>query len=130
MAEGDTGVNALIGDVVTVLTSGTMVGPILGGAVAGYLEGGSSDDAVRVGAYSGIIALVPFLLFALFVSAFLGFAGAGFMGMDHGIFGFDAGLGAFPMVFIIGLALVYVVGLSSLGGWLGNYLKYDTDIGS
>lgn len=130
MAEGDTGVNALIGAVVTVVASGTMVGPVVGGAVAAYLEGGSRDDGLRVGVYSGLIALVPFLLFAAFAVSMLGLMGGGFMGPGHGMFGLGFAFGSVAFLFVLLFWLVYVLGLSALGGWLGNYLKYDTDIGT
>jgi len=129
MAEGDTGVNALIGAVVTVVASGTMVGPLLGGAVAGYLEGGSRDDGVRVGLFSGLVALVPFLVFAAFAASLLGFVGGGFVGPGHGMFGLGFGLESAAFLFVLLFWLVSLLGLSALGGWLGNHVKYETDIG-
>ena len=79
MAEGDTLVDALIGGVVSIVLSFTALSPILGGAVAGYLQGGDRGAEIRVGAYAGLVAAVT-------------------------------------------------IGLSALGGWLGNYVKYDTDV--
>lgn len=127
MAEGDTFVNALIGAVVNAI-AGALIpfGPVVGGAVAGYLQGGSREDGLKVGALAGAIALVPmFLLLLLFgglIFAILAGTGAG-AGIPFVAGGF--GIIAF-FVFIFGA--VYVIGLSAVGGLLGNYVKYDTDV--
>lgn len=125
MAEGDSLLNAAIGAVATALLSGFVpFAPVFGGAIAGYLEGGERNDGLRVGLISGLIGLVFaavlfVLAFVVFV-VFLGFAGAprafGAMGL---------------LVFVVGglFGAVYIVGLSALGGWLGNYVKTDTSIG-
>jgi Ca2+-binding RTX toxin-like protein len=130
MAEGDTGINALIGAVATVLLSGFVpFAPALGGGIAGYLQGGSRNDGIRVGVVSGAIALVPaillgFLFFGLFTTIFVGGAMGGMGGMPLGIPAFGGVFFLFAAVF----GAVYLVGLSAVGGWLGNYVKYDTDI--
>lgn len=129
MAEGDTWVNALIGGIVTVVTSGFVpLAPILGGAVSGYLEGGDSDDGLRAGVYAGLIALVPFVLFVVFLSSFLGAIGFGFGMMGPGMFGIGGGLTVMFVLVALVFGLFYVVALSAVGGWIGNYVKYDTDI--
>ncbi len=131
MAEGDTWVNALIGGVVTLVTGGFVpFAPVLGGAIAGYLDGGTREDGLRVGAFAGLIALIPFVLLMFFISSFLGAIGFGFgmMGGGPRMFGLGAGIGAVFILFILIFAAVYVVGLSAVGGWLGNYIKYDTNI--
>lgn len=131
MGEGDTLVNAVIGGIVTLMTGGFVpFAPVLGGAIAGYMEGGTRDDGLRIGAYAGLIALIPFVLLMVFVSSILGAIGFGFgmMGGGPHMFGLSAGIGAAFMVFVLFFGAVYVVGLSALGGWLGNYVKYDTDI--
>jgi len=127
MAEGDTLVNALIGAVAGVIAGSVLpFGPLLGGVAAGYLEGGTRSDGLRIGLYAGLIALVPLLLGGLALVSFLGLFAIG-VGPDGFAFG-AIGL-LFLIVFFVG-AFVYVVGLSAAGGWLGNYIKYDTDIGS
>ena len=133
MAEGDTWVNALIGGIVTIVGAGFVpFVPILGGGLAGYLEGGDRNDGLRVGVYSGLIALVPFFLFAILLSGFVSMMGVGFMdmGMGPGFFGLAGGFTIVAIVFALIFGLIYVVGLSALGGWLGNYVKHDTNIGS
>lgn len=127
MNEGDTLANALIGAVVSVF-AGSIVpfAPLFGGAVAGYLEGGDRSDGFRVGLLSGFIALVP-IVFLWFIV--VGVIGAFLLGVGPGSGGFS--LGVFSLAFLAFgflFALVYVVGLSAAGGWIGNYVKYDTDI--
>lgn len=105
--------HALVGAVVTVVTSFVPFAPVLGGAVAGYLQGPDTGTGTRVGAVSGLIASVP--LAALFVVLFT------VMSFGSAVSGEIAG----PMfvVFLAGTVLlfaaVYTVGLSAVGGYLG-----------
>ena len=128
MEEGNTVVNALVGGVVTVvLTAFVPFSPLFGGAVAGYLEGGDRSDGIRVGAYAGAVAFVPgvavgLLVFSLVSAVFLG----GYTGLE-GVLALSV-LSVIGLVFVVAVALLTVVGLSALGGWLGNYVKYDTDV--
>jgi hypothetical protein len=126
MAEGDTAINALIGAVVGIVLSFVPFSTVLGGAVAGYLEGGDRADGLRVGAFAGVVMLVPIFLFAMFFGG-LFFAAGGMMLPPNAM----GASGAFAMValfFGLVIALVYTVGLAALGGFLGNYVKQDTDI--
>jgi hypothetical protein len=124
MGEGDTWINALIGAVVTVITSFTGVSPVIGGVVAGYLN---RRDGVKVGALSGIVASIP-LLGLLFlvgsVFAFLPFAGPGMMNGPGALFGLA---GFVVVVFAFVVALLYAVALGALGGYIGQYL-YQEDV--
>lgn len=123
MNDGNTPVNALVGGVAAVVLSMVPLSPVLGGAVAGYLQGGSSSDGLRVGVLAGVVAAVPFavggLAFLLWGAFLVGFGGAGHLGS------------AFVLALVV-LTLVasaaYTVGLSAAGGWLGNYVRYDTDL--
>jgi hypothetical protein len=126
MAEGDTLTNAVLGAVVSVvLTPLVPFAPVVGGMVAGYLEGGDRDAGLRVGAISGGVALVPLFVFGvLLANVFLFFL--------SGAFGVPRAVGGFGLVALVVLtlfAVVYTVGLSAGGGWLGNYVRYDTDVG-
>lgn len=124
MEEGNTLVNALVGGVASVVLSFVPLSPLLGGALAGYLEGGSRNDGIRVGVYAGLVAAVPFLFFGV---AFLLLWGSALIGMGPR----PATSFLFVIVFVLfGLVAgaLYAVGLSAAGGWLGNYVRYDTDL--
>lgn len=137
MGEGDTLINALIGAVVTVILTFTIFSPILGGGIAGYLQNGTREEGARVGAISGVIAAVPVLALAfLFGGLFLTGSMLGFGGMMGGSVGMmDGGIGvprAFGILVLFGLvwALVWTIGLSALGGYLGAYIATETDVGA
>ncbi|GGK81600.1 DUF5518 domain-containing protein [Haloarcula sebkhae] len=126
MGEGDTFVNAVIGAVATALLSGFVpLAPLLGGGLAGYLEGGKRADGVRVGFLSGVIGLAISLVFFVVVFVFLA-ALLAFVPDALGVFG---AMGLFVLVLGTLTTAAYFLGLSALGGWLGNYVKYDTTIG-
>ena len=121
MAEGDTLLNAVIGGIASIVLSFVPFSPVLGGAVAGYLHGGDRGTGVRIGVYAGVVAAIPLaLLLFVAVAVFGVFAMGG-----------RPGGGAILVVFFLFAAVVVagiIVGLSALGGWLGNYVKYDTDL--
>ncbi|EMA21148.1 MULTISPECIES: DUF5518 domain-containing protein [Haloarcula] len=126
MEEGDTFVNAVIGAVATALLSGFVpLAPLLGGGIAGYLEGGERDDGVRVGFLSGVIGLAISLIFFVVVFVFLA-AFLAFVPEALGVFG---AMGLLVLALGTVMTAAYFLGLSALGGWLGNYVKYDTTIG-
>ncbi|NHX38998.1 MULTISPECIES: DUF5518 domain-containing protein [Haloarcula] len=127
MAEGDTLVNAIIGAVATALLSGFVpLAPLLGGGIAGYLEGGERDDGVRVGLLSGVVGLAISLVFFMVVFVFLA-AFLAFVPEALGVFG---AVGLLVLVLGTVMTAAYFLGLSALGGWLGNYVKHDTTIGN
>lgn len=112
----NTALNALIGGVVSMVTAAFLgpFSPVVGGGVAGYLEGGETDDGLKVGAFAGLVALVPLLLLVpivLFVIPFVG---------PRGGIAF-----AFAAVFGLSVLGAFVVGFSALGGVLGAYLKRE-----
>jgi hypothetical protein len=112
---GNTYLNALIGAVATVLLSFTGISPVLGGAAAGYLEGGETSDGLRVGAISGAIASLP-ALGLLFLILFL-IPVAPEPGVVIG--------GGVLLLGIVALVFGYVVALSAIGGVIGAYAKRE-----
>ena len=122
MAEGDTLTNAVVGGIASILLAFVPFSPVLGGVVAGYLQGGDRGTGLRVGAYAGVVAAIPLVLFLLFGSLLAGvvLAGDALLGVGT-VFGF----GFFVLIVVGGL---YTVALGAVGGWLGNYVKYDTDL--
>lgn len=122
MGQGDTLLNAVIGAVVSVILAFLPFSPLLGGGVAGYLQKGSREDGLRVGAISGLITMLPlFVIGSLFGGALLPL-----IGIDPAA---AFGVAAFLMV-VIGFVLLYTVALAAIGGYIGVYLATETDIGS
>ena len=109
--------NALIGGVVGLVLSFIPFSTVLGGAVAGYLEGGDSTSGAKVGALAGLVAFVPFILLiagVLFFVPVITIPGSG----PRAPLGFLV----FVLLLLVFVA-VYIVGFSALGGVLGVYVK-------
>jgi hypothetical protein len=106
-------VSALLGAVVTVVTSFLPVAPIFGGAVAGYLHDAGTDRGTRVGAVSGVFASLPLAALYLFVLTVFVF-GSITTGEVAGPTFVAVLIGA---VFL--LVVLYTVGLGALGGYVG-----------
>jgi len=121
-------VNALLGGIAAVVLAFLPFSTVLGGALAGYLQGPDTGEGLRVGALAGVVAVVPFaLLFVLFGGVMLAFVPFGMgMGMDPrvGVFG---AFGVVLFLLFLLLGLVYTVGLAALGGVLGAYLNRELD---
>ena len=117
MAERSRALNALIGAAVTVVLTFIPFSSVLGGAVAGYLQGGEVGEGVRVGALSGAFAAVPMLVLVFFLGSVLSL---GMMGAAGPRMVFAGGL---VLVFGVLFALLYVVGLSAVGGAVGAAVK-------
>ncbi len=115
-SNSNTFIHALIGAAVTFVLSFSGISPILGGAIAGYLE---KKDGWYIGAISGAMATVPILLAVLFV----GFVIAGFLtAIAEGMAGILVVLAFLGMVlFVAG----FVIALSALGGFLGVKMRED-----
>jgi hypothetical protein len=121
-------VNALLGGIAAVVLAFLPFSTVLGGALAGYLQGPDTGEGLRVGALAGVVAAVPFaLLVFLFGGMMLAFVPFGMgMGMDPrvGVFGT---VGVLLFLLFVVVALVYTVGLAALGGVLGAYLNRELD---
>ena len=105
--------HALLGAVVTVVTSFIPFSPLIGGAVAGYLHNEGAGRGTRVGLISGIFASLPLAAVFFFMFTIMSFGS-----LTTGEF-------AGPMFviimigFILLVAAVYILGLSAVGGYLG-----------
>jgi hypothetical protein len=121
-------VNALLGGIAAVVLAFLPFSTVLGGALAGYLQGPDTGEGLRVGALAGVVAVVPFaLLFFLFGGVMFAFVPIGMgMGMDPrvGVFGV---VGVSVLLLALVAGLVYTVGLAALGGLLGAYLNRELD---
>lgn len=108
-------IHAVIGAVAGTVLSFIPLSPLLGGAVAGYLEGGETDTGLKVGGIAGIIMLIPFVFIGMFIMMFL-------LGFGPG--GSVIAFGAVAVVMFL-VSAFYTVGLSIVGGYLGIYLKNE-----
>lgn len=115
-------VNALLGAVVGVVFGFIPFSTVIGGGVAGYLQGPDRSAGVRVGAFAGVLMTIPLALVVLL--------GVGFFTLVSVSSGGGAGLPGLVVVVAITLlvvlvASVYTIGGAALGGYLGAYLKGD-----
>lgn len=117
MVSGRTVVHALVGAIVGVVLSFIPFSTVLGGAVAGFLEGPDGRRGAAAGALSGAIAFVPIAGLFLLVLAILGFGVSAAAVPLEGV-----ALAAVAMAVASMIALLYTVGLSIVGGYLGAYL--------
>jgi hypothetical protein len=112
----------VLGGIVSIVTAFVPFSPVLGGALAGYLQ---REDGARVGAYAGVVAAVPLVLIGGFLLAFLPvFAGFVSMAGPRGPMGGGILLW-FGGVVVLLFAVGYTVGLSALGGVLGVYVREE-----
>jgi hypothetical protein len=124
MSKTDTLRNAVIGAVVTVVLAFTAVSPAIGGAVAGYLQREPPKRGARVGALSGAIASIPFLLvLAVGVAVFFGTSPVGGFGAPGAV---ELGI---ILLLIVPLGTLWNVGLSAVGGYVGAYIRVDSGPG-
>lgn len=120
MTSGRTLVSALVGAVVGVVFSFVPLSTVIGGAVAGFLEGPDVRRGALVGALAGLITFLPL---------------AGIAVLVLGAFGVGLSVAAIPaegvalVAFVLTVALfavfVYTVVFAALGGYLGAYLARE-----
>ncbi|WP_137288270.1 DUF5518 domain-containing protein [Natronorubrum halophilum] len=110
--DSNTVFNALLGGLAGIVLSFLPGSTLLGGAIAGYLEGGDPADGLRVGALAGVVMLVPFVVFGFLASMF-------FLGVGSSVSMFGVVLLAVLVV------AVYAVGLSILGAVFGIYVRNE-----
>ncbi|MFC6719683.1 DUF5518 domain-containing protein [Natrialbaceae archaeon GCM10025810] len=107
-------VNAVIGAAVSLLLSFIPFSTVLGGLVAGFLEGSDVGDGAAAGALSGAIAFLPMAAFAF---AILAFVGVGVVANAVPLSGLLAVI--LVVAFVTTMIFAYTVGLALLGGVLG-----------
>lgn len=103
-----TGANAIVGAVVTVVTSFVPLSPILGGVVAGYLQRNDRRTGATAGALSGLAVTLPMtVLFGFLV------VGLATVSLDIAL------LAGVVMLIALLVTGIFTVALSALGGYLG-----------
>lgn len=124
MNKTDTLRNAVIGAVVTIVLAFTAISPVIGGAVAGYLQREPPMRGARVGAISGVIASIPFLLvLVLGVAVFFGTSTTGGFGVPGAV------ELAVILLLIVPLGVLWNAGLSAVGGYVGAYIRANPGSG-
>ncbi|MEF8788608.1 MAG: DUF5518 domain-containing protein [Haloarculaceae archaeon] len=119
MVERDELRNAAVGAVVTVVLSFTGFSALLGGGIAGYLQGEPPKRGARVGALSGAIAVLPVVL-VLVLGFVLVLGQPAALGVPGGVELAVILFVMFPLLFAV------IIGLSAVGGYLGGYLRTET----
>ncbi|MWV41835.1 DUF5518 domain-containing protein [Natrialba sp. INN-245] len=120
MVSSRTLIHAVIGAIVGIVLSFIPFSTVLGGAVAGFLEGPDTREGAIVGALAGAITFLPVAAFALLAFVLVGFG--------FGVSGAPAGGFAFVLFLILvgtTALLLYTVGVALLGGYLGAYLANE-----
>lgn len=107
-------INASIGGSVGIVFSFVLFSPVIGGGVAGYLEGTDTRDGLLTGAVSGLIMLIPLIFIGFFIAVLM----VGMVGGPVYLLGF---FGSFVLL----LVALYTVGLGALGGFLGAYIRRE-----
>lgn len=105
-------INGLLGGFAGIFLSFIPFAAILGGVLAGYLEGGQPQDGLKPGAIAGLVMFLPVTFISFFLLFILGMAGT------------PAAIGVLGIVILLFSAL-YSIGSGVLGGYLGVYLKNE-----
>ena len=105
-------INAIIGGVAGIVLSFIPLSTLLGGAISGYLDGGTPENGFKIGALAGLFMFLPFAFLGFLLLSIFDFIGV------PAIFSF---LGLFVLV----VSAAYTIGLSAIGGYLGVYFKNE-----
>ncbi|WP_267162039.1 DUF5518 domain-containing protein [Halovenus salina] len=108
--------NAIRGGVVTAFFSFVGISAVVGGALAGYLEGGGSDRTTTVGAVAGLLPALPALVIGLFTVVGL-YSGLQDIGQTGPMV---AGVGG--ILFGVLIYAGFNATLGALGGYVGGRL--------
>lgn len=106
---------AFLGGCVGILLSFLPFSTVVGGAVAGYLDGGGYIAGAKVGGLAGGVAFVPFAFGLGFVFVWLPAITGLHLGDEPALW--------VRVLVTVGLAAVYTVGFGSSGGLIGAYVK-------
>jgi hypothetical protein len=103
----------VIGAIVGALLGFVPFSPALGGAVAGYLDPNPTASGLGAGLLAGVFAALPVFVITIFGSVGLA------VGLPNGV--------VVPATVVVAvgifLSLVYLVGLSALGGYVGGRFR-------
>ncbi len=103
-------VYALVGAVAAVLLSFVPFSTVIGGALAGYLNG---EEGLSTGAWTGLFAALPLVLLAVVV-------GLGSAMLPEPLVQITGSVFVVILLFVV---LLYSVVPAALGGWLGAELS-------
>ncbi|ARS89699.1 DUF5518 domain-containing protein [Natrarchaeobaculum aegyptiacum] len=120
MSTHGTLVHAIVGAIVGILLSFIPFSTVIGGAVAGFLEGPNHRDGALAGALAGAITFLPAAGIALLALAFVGF-GTAFAAIPIE----GAAVLFVGVVLAFATILIYTVGLALVGGFLGAALARE-----
>lgn len=105
--------NGLIGGVVAILLAFLPLSTLLGGGVAGYLQAkGTGGNTAGAGALAGGISFVPYVLVGLYPILVMAVVPP------------VVPLG-YLLLGLLGLGVLYTIGLGTLGGVLGAYIRRE-----
>ena len=107
---------AVLGAVATSVLSFLPLSPVLGGGVAGYLEGYGGTRSVSAGALSGFLAMVPALGILVFVTVGIVSGLSAVQASDLGV------VTAATMALVVLFVGAYGAGLGAIGGFGGRRL--------
>ncbi|MFP9061826.1 DUF5518 domain-containing protein [Natrialbaceae archaeon A-chndr2] len=111
-----TAIHALIGALVGAIISFIPFSTVIGGALAGFLEGPDNTEGFLAGLLAGIFLFIPALGSLLFVFGFLGF-GFGLGGLP-----FEGLALSFVILSFIGFVVgLYTIGAAAVGGFIGAW---------
>lgn len=124
MAQGETAPNAILGAIAIVVATPLFpLAPLIGGMVAGYLQGPDRTAGLQVGAIAGTIAFLPLLLVLVVLGNFFLVV---FVAGNSVLTAVVGSLGIVTVVFGFVLSVAYIVFLAAMGGWIGSVIRAET----
>lgn len=103
--------DAVVGAVVTLVSSFVPFSPVIGGAVAGYLHRGSALQGAKIGVLVGVLVSVP-------VFVILGVTAAG-------LYVHEFAWMSFLLVLSGVVSVAFTVLFATVGGYVGAYIRHD-----